>query len=306
MLSTESLSEELRQAFIQLIAKHTGLKLRERDQAALTEKIFSRMKSLKIYFPYNYYQLLESHTIDSHKEWRNLVTLLTNTESYFFRDKQQFTLLRNQIFPELINRKENNKTLRIFSAGCSSGEEPYSLAILLKEIIPDLAQWNLMILGTDINQAALEKAKTGIYTSWSFRNIDVEIKQRYFCLIKNQYYIDRQIKQMVKFLNINLFKDSFPQRNSELKDIDLIVCRNVFIYFEVSAIAKVLEKFYQTLQPSGYLLTGHTELYSQNLSLFQTKVFPESLVYQRRAANLTALKFRGNREQGTGNSETHT
>ena len=286
MSNTESLNRKLKQAFIGLIAKHTGLEIRERDQASLSDKIFLRMKSIKLYFPEAYYQLLESNTPDSQEEWKNIVVLLTNIESYFFRDQEQFNLLRNNIFPELIKRKQNNKTIRLCSAGCSSGEEPYSLAILLKELIPDLEQWNLMILGIDINQEALQKAKTGIYSPWSFRRVDEEIKQRYFRLINNQYHIDQQIKQMIKFQTSNLVKDPFPQQNPELRDIDLILCRNVFIYFEASAIAKVLDKFYHTLQPLGYLITGHAELYDQNLNQFQTKVFPESLVYQRQADNL--------------------
>ncbi|MGK7874636.1 MAG: CheR family methyltransferase [Xenococcaceae cyanobacterium] len=285
MFKTESLSVELRQAFIRLIAKHTGLEIREQNQAALSEKIFSRMKALKLAAPENYYQILESSTRDSNQEWQKLVVLLSNIESYFFRDKEQFSLLRNKIFPELIERKKNKKRLRICSAGCSTGEEPYSLSILLKELLPDLEQWNLMILGIDINQEALKKARTGIYSPWSFRRVDPGIKRRYFRLINNQYHIDEQIKQMLTFQHFNLVKDSFPQPDSDLRDIDLIICRNVFIYFEPSTIAKVLDKFYHTLQPLGYLITGHAELSRQNLSLFQTKVFPESLVYQRQADN---------------------
>ncbi len=281
MKNVEHLSGELRQAFIRLIAKYTGLKIREREQAALTEKIFLRMKALKLAIPEKYYLFLEEITIDSFKEWRKLAVLLTNTESYFFRDQGQFNVLRNHIFPEIIKRNRNHRTIRICSAGCSSGEEPYSLAIVLREIIPDLDQWNLVVFGVDINQEALKKAEAGIYTSWSFRNFNVEIKQQDFLVINDQYFISRQIRQMVKFLNLNLVKDALPQSSSQLRDLDLIVCRNVFIYFETSAIAQVLDKFYHTLQPLGYLLTGHSELSGQNLSQFQTQVFPESLIYQR-------------------------
>lgn len=281
MKNVESLSGELRQAFIRLIAKYTGLEIREREQAVLTEKIFLRMKSLKLAIPEQYYFFLEETTIDTFREWRKFAILLTNTDSYFFRDQGQLNVLRNHIFPEIIHRNQNHKTIRICSAGCSSGEEPYSLAIVLKEIIPDLDQWNIVVFGIDINQEALKKAEIGIYTSWSLRSLNVEIKQRYFLEINEQYLIARQIKQMVKFLNLNLVKDRLPQSHSQLRDIDLIVCRNVFIYFEASAIAQVVDKFYHTLQPLGYLLTGHAELSGQNISQFQTQVFPESLIYQR-------------------------
>ncbi|MCA1990606.1 MAG: protein-glutamate O-methyltransferase CheR [Coleofasciculus sp. S288] len=285
MVKSESLNEGLLQNFIQLVAKHTGLEIRERDQSNLSEQILLRMKSLKLYSPENYYQLLDSNHQDNHQEWQNLITLVTNGESFFFRDKEQFLILRNHILPELIQRKKNHKVLRLCSAGCSSGEEPYSLAILLKELIPDLEQWNLTILGIDINQVALQKAKTGVYRPWSFRNVSPEIKRRYFRAIDNEYCLDPSIKQMVKFQTVNLVKTPFPQSSSDLRELDLILCRNVFIYFGASAIAKVLNKFYHSLQPLGYLITGHSELYGQDLSQFQTKVFPESLVYQRQENN---------------------
>ncbi|MGI2901787.1 CheR family methyltransferase [Tolypothrix sp. VBCCA 56010] len=282
MSKAEFFSVELTEAFIKLIAQHTGLEIRERDQADLSEKIFFRMRALNILFPEDYYQLLEFSSIQSYQEWQRLVLLLTNLESYFFRDKEQFNLLRDRILPELIQRQQNNKTLRICSAGCSTGEEPLSLAIVLKELIPYPEQWNLMILGVDINQEALKKAKQGIYTPWSLRSIDPEIMQRYFLHLNNQYYLDMQIKQMVKFKYLNLVKDSFPEHN-EMRDIDLIICRNVFIYFEASAIAKVLDKFHHILKPSGYLIAGHTELCGQDLSHFETKLFPESLVYIKKS-----------------------
>lgn len=299
MSNTDYLSVGLKQAFIRLIAKHTGLEIRERDRATLSEKIFLRMKALQLPFPENYYQLLESPTFDSHQEWQKLVVLLTNLESYFFRDKEQFNLLKNHILPELINRKKSNKALRICSAGCSTGEEPYSLAILLKELLPDLEEWNLLILGIDINPEALQKARTGIYRPWSFRNTNAAIEQRYFRLINNHYHLDAQIKQMLTFQTLNLVKDPLPQPNSELQDFDLILCRNVFIYFEASTIAKVLDKFYHALQPFGYLITGHAELYGQDLSQFQTKVFPESLVYQRQVDNLTDASLLFCREEAS-------
>lgn len=282
MSKAEFLSVELTEAFVKLIAQQTGLEIRERDQADLSEKIFVRMKAINILFPEEYYQLLGYSTIQSYQEWHRLVLLLTNLESYFFRDKEQFNLLRDRILPELIQRQQNKKTLRICSAGCSTGEEPLSLAIVLKELIPNPEQWNLTILGVDINQEALKKARQGIYTPWSLRSIDPEIMQRYFLHFHNQYYLDMQIKQMVKFKYINLVKDSFHEHN-EMRDIDLIICRNVFIYFEASAIAKVLDKFNQILKPSGYLIAGHTELCGQDLSHFETKLFPESLVYIKKS-----------------------
>jgi chemotaxis protein methyltransferase CheR len=278
---TETLSVELTEAFTRLIAKHTGLKIRERERESLSQKIFSRMKALKILYPGIYYKILASSTIYSYVEWQKFIAILTNTESYFFRDQEQFNLLRNQIIPEIIKRKYNSKTIRICSAGCSTGEEPYSLAIIFKELIPNLEEWNLMILGLDINKEALKKARQGIYTAWSLRSLDMTTIQQYFINSNNKYYLDEQIKLMVKFQYTNLVKDLFIHPYSDFLDIDLILCRNVFIYFDPTVIAKIVDKFYYTLQPLGYLITGHTELCGQKLSNFQTKLFPESLVYMK-------------------------
>jgi chemotaxis protein methyltransferase CheR len=278
---TKLLNNWIKTAFLRLIVEEMGLEIKKHDQASLDAKIFSRMKALKIFFPENYYQLLVSKTVESRQEWQNLVLLLTNSESFFFRDKGHFQLLENYIIPELIQRKQTDRTIRICSAGCSTGEEPYSLAILFKKLIPDLDQWNLLILGLDVNPLSLEKAKAGIYQPWSFRNVAPEIKEQYFKIINDKYHINSEIKQMLKFQTLNLVKDSYPNINSEMREMDLIICRNVFIYFEETAVSKVLEKFYHTLQSSGCLLTGHTELYAQNLSKFQSTLFPEGMIYQR-------------------------
>ena len=279
------LSEELTQSFARLIAEHTGLALRDLDRTGLGEKLSIRTKVLKL-LPENYYRLLAASTSESAQEWQKLVALFTNNETYFFRDKEQFHLLRNFIIPELIRQKQATRNIRICSAGCSSGEEPYSLAMLLKELIPDVKHWNLMILGIDIDEEALEKAKQGIYSSWSFRGVDSLVKERYFRTINNQYHLVTEIKQLVNFQAVNLVKDNFPQVNSEFKNIDLFICRNVFIYFGSATIALILKKIYRTLNPLGYFLTGHTELYRQDLRQFEKKIFTELLIYQRPENNI--------------------
>lgn len=281
MLQPRLLTEELIEAFIRLIAKQTGIVIRQQDRNLFCEKICLRTKAIKVALPEDYYQFLEENTLQSYQEWEKLIILLTNNESYFFRDKGQLNLLKNQIFPDLIKRNQARKTIRICSAGCSTGQEPYTLAILLKELLPDFQQWNLLILGIDLDRQAIEEAEQAIYEPWSFRGVDEDIKGRYFQKIKNQYHLNPEIKKLVKFQVVNLVQDLFPQSQSELRDMDLIICRNVFIYFESSAIAKVLDKIYHTLQPSGYFLTGHTELSAQKLNQFDKIAYAESIVYQR-------------------------
>ncbi|MCC3419114.1 MAG: tetratricopeptide repeat protein [Microcoleus sp. PH2017_07_MST_O_A] len=266
------------QLFIELIATHTGLQIRPQDRSGFSGKILTRMKALKIAFPDKYYQILAASSPESQKEWRELALLLTTNESYFMRDKGQFSLLEKVIFPELIARKIKlyetlgiKPRLRIWSAGCSTGEEPYSLLIILKQLIPDWDKWKILILGTDINQAAIEKAQRGIYSPWSFRLVDPELQNRYFSQRKTDWEIDQNLRQFVSFRSVNLVTDNFPNIYTDLHNMDLILCRNVFVYFEAQYISQVLKKFAKTLRPGGYLMTGHAEIHSHVMNDFQPK-----------------------------------
>ncbi len=293
------MNEILIQLFVQLISNYTGLRIRTQDREALCRKLGSRIRALKLSSPEDYYKVLEQGIdptnntglgIAAQVEWRELITILTTGESYFFRDSGQFWLLENVLLPELIAYQRqlsytggNSKpSLRIWSAGCSTGEEPYSLAILLTKLIPDWESWNLFILGTDINQESIAQAKKGLYTPWSFRMVEPERLPEYFQHRRNHWKIQEKYRQLVTFRLGNLARDRFPDLMGELANIDLIICRNVFVYFESHVIGEILGKFAKTLRPGGYLLTAHAELHGQNLEQFNPKVFSQSVVYQRR------------------------
>ena len=177
------------------------------------------MKNLNLSIPEKYYQLLEADTEQSQKEWRKLIVLLTTTESYFLRDIGQFKLLEKVILPKIIEYKNQLKevfwfepfSLRIWSAGCSTGEEAYSLAILIQKLLPNWDNWNILILGTDINEEALEKAKQGIYSPWSFRLVNPGLQQQYFNQHKNEWIIEDKLVKNVKFRYGNLVKDDYLQ-----------------------------------------------------------------------------------------------
>lgn len=294
------------QNLIQLISTQTGLQIREQDQKDFCNKIYLRMKVLKLNTPEEYYQLLlsnsskyaNSYIENTKNEWKELLLLLTIGETYFFRDSGQLNLLKNKLLPELLtnkrktcDRKDKKPSLKIWSAGCSSGEEPYSLAILVKELVPDLNEWNISILGTDINPESIAKAEQGVYDSWSFRQVNPQLQKQYFYQRKMRWEVNEQIRKMVKFRCMNLFQEAFPNPANGTENIDVIVCRNVFIYFNYQAIATVLEKFYHTLTPGGYLIAGHTELHGQNLGKLQPKVFPESVVYYRSDLQVAASEI---------------
>ena len=283
------MDDPLIQLFIQLITAHTGLQIRPQDRSALSQKLLIRMKATKIPDPEKYYQLLTATSCHSKNEWRELVSLLTTIESYFMRDQGQFSLLRKVIFPKLIEQKRKlhqtlgiQPTLRIWSAGCSTGEEPYSLAIILKQLIPDWNQWRILILGTDINEKVIEKAQQGIYSPWSFRLVDPQVQKQHFNQRENEWKINRELCESVNFSCVNLITDDLPNIYKNIYNIDLILCRNVFVYFEPKYISLVLKKFSNTLRSGGYLMTGHAEIHGQVMKEFQPQIFPESLVYQRR------------------------
>jgi chemotaxis protein methyltransferase CheR len=285
------MNDSIVQLFINLITAEIGVRIRSQDRAGLSHKIMTRMRAKKIADPENYYKLLTAKNFESKNEWAELVLLLTTIESYFMRDKGQFALLTRVIFPELIEQKRKlhktlgmQPTLRIWSAGCSTGEEPYSLAIVLKELIPDWEQWKILILGTYNNKKLNKKAPQGVYSDWSFRLIDPQIQKQYFHQRQNDWEINLELRESVNFSCLNLITDEFPNIYQNIYNIDLILCRNVFVYFEHKYISLVLKKFSNTLRHGGYLMTGHAEVYGQIMNEFQPKIFPESVVYQRRDA----------------------
>lgn len=266
--------------FIELVNERTGIRIREQDYSEFARKIGQRMTKLRIPRPEDYYAHLTGLGEQSHQEWQELAVILTNIESYFFRDHGQFQLLEQVLLPRLIAAKRRERQLRIWSAGCSTGEEPYSLAILLRQLLAHEPGWQYEVLGTDLNPVVLERARQGYYPQWSLRSLSPVIQQRYFQPCGEGFQLDQQIRAMVQFESFNLAKPM--ARQMAIADIDLIVCRNVFIYFSPNAITTALGTFAQALGPHGYLVTGHAELYGQDFNAFQSHLFPESVIYQRR------------------------
>jgi chemotaxis protein methyltransferase CheR len=203
----------------------------------------------------------------------------TNGETYFFRDHGQFDLLRLRLLPELIARRRGAKSLRLWSAGCASGEEAYSLAMLVDMLLPERDGWNIFILGSDINQTALVNARRGHYGQWSFRMMPPALQQHYFKHKNDEWALDERIRRMVTFHADDL--TSGPSPGGEWRDMDLILCRNVFIYFAVNTVTAVADKLAAALNEGGYLLTGHTELIGHRMQNLRSRLFAEGVVYQR-------------------------
>lgn len=225
------------------------------------------------------------------EEWEEFARAFSNTETFFFRDHGQFDLLRLRLLPELIARQRSDKTLRLWSAGCASGEEAYSLAMLVDMLLPERNGWSIFISGTDIDSSAIEKARHGRYRQWSFRMVPAVMRQRYFHPDGDEWVLDERIRRMVTFSAANLVEQDFSATGTDRHDMNLILCRNMFIYFEPAAIASVTAKFAAALAENGYLMTGHTELIGHEVPGLKSRLFAEGVVYQRqvsRSANATS------------------
>ena len=212
-----------------------------------------------------------------------LASHLTVGETYFFRDKKIFDLLEGQILPELIaSRRGTNQRLRIWSAGCATGEEPYSIAILLHKLIPDLECWNLTILATDINPRFLQKASRGIYADWSFRDTPGWVREAYFRKIEGgRFQILPSIQKLVSFLHLNLAEDAYPSLSNNTNALDVIFCRNVLMYFAAEWQKKVAVNLHRSLLEGGWLMVSPSELSHILFSQFRTVHFPSAILYRK-------------------------
>ena len=212
-----------------------------------------------------------------------LASHLTVGETYFFREKRSLDILEQQILPELLRaRRENERHLRIWSAGCCSGEEPYSIAMLLDRLIPDLEKWNVTILATDINPLFLRKAAQGVYGEWSFRDTPGWLKERYFTRRQDgRFEIQPRIRRMVTFSYLNLAEDAYPSLVNSTNAMDLILCRNVLMYFAQERARKVVDKLHRSLVDGGWLITSPAETSTVLFSAFTAVAFPDAFLYRR-------------------------
>ena len=211
-----------------------------------------------------------------------LSSYLTVGETYFFREKSGLQAFEKQIIPGIIKERQNkDQSLRIWCAGCCTGEEPYTLAIILRELIPDFDNWKITILATDINRKFLKKAQTGIYSQWSFRETSQVIKNKYFTSIGNNREIIPEITKMVTFAPLNLAEDQYPSVLTNTHQIDVIFCRNVLMYFTPEQIRLVARRFFNSLVENGWLITSAVELNDNYFSDFAGCRLEQGIFYQK-------------------------
>ncbi|CDR33177.1 CheR family methyltransferase [Criblamydia sequanensis] len=264
-----SLPPSLLEKFTFFISKEIGLHFPKEKWGDLEEKIKSLTESFGFNDPKAWLLwFLEKPLI---KEELDVIAYqLTIGETYFFRDHRMFSALEEQILPEIIKKNSKSRTIRIWSAGCCTGEEPYSIAILLTRM-PALRDWKVEIFGTDINEEFLKKAKKGNFKKWSFRAISEDIKAQYF--IENEegsFSLLPKIRDKVLFSFFNLA--DFSSRS--FQNIDLIVCHNVLMYFTKPQISKTVNHFYESLNEEGWLSVSAIEMpyiYHDHLKIYNFK-----------------------------------
>ena len=223
----------------------------------------------------------------------NLARHLTNGESYFFREPGAFDALERHILPELADAQRAGgaieRRLRIWSAGCATGEEPYSIAMLIEMAVPDLDAWDIGVLGTDVNSRFLRIAERGVYRDWSFRNVPEAIKERFFRPCGGgSFELAPRLRQRVAFSLLNLAEEAFSPPASGA--VDVILCRNVLMYFEPSRARQVIRRFAQILRDGGWLIVGAAECSQSMFEDFETVRFSDMAVYRKAGAHSRAAQ----------------
>lgn len=264
---------------IQKIQELSGLRVTEFDYEKLSSWVRRRidglgLKGLNDYLDY----LMRSGDLSEDRQM--LSDLLTTGETFFMRDPGQMELIRRVILPEIISKKQQQKQIRLWAPACATGEEIYSLIILLEKVLPKSDEWDIDIVGSDINPGFIEQARHAIYKEWAFRGCDQNFKDTYFQKIDEGWRLIDRIRSRARFLVFDLVNGKLPDISNNLVDIDFILCRNLFIYMNLDSINLITDKLSNCLRPGGVLMTAHGELHAYRQSGLRVKIYPESLAYE--------------------------
>ncbi len=282
----DSLSRDEFVSVRDIITSFCGISLSDDYHARLQRVLALRMDACGVDEVGQYVRILTGSLRETGEVLR-LVEEVTNTETYFFREEFQLDALADDILPELVERRESRKRLTLWSAGCSSGEEPFTLAMLL-QLSPlwnrHLSRWEVRVLGTDINRRMVRKARDGRYRTPSFKGLEAarrrSIQQRFFRADGKFFSVGDEVRELVSFLHLNLLDRDGVGLFGEM---DVILCRNVLMYFPLEVRLKVLQAFYRKLAVGGYLLLGHSENLLGLDTPFEALRVKDSLVYRKRA-----------------------
>ncbi len=297
--SHAALPEDIRLRFRSYINSRTGLYFSGYDLKDIDAVIVQRMKACSFDTVIAYYNYLTASE-NREDELRELLNRLTINHTYFFRNESHFRVLKEKILPELIERKlrearsrpDSRPSIKVWSAGCSTGEEPYSIAMTIKEAIPDIENWDIHILATDASTDALDAARGGAYGANSVRLVEPAIMDRYF--IKKhisakveRYEVTDEIKKMVSIGFFNLMDEDFPGQ------FDMIFCRNVTIYFETETTTRVINKFETSMDDNGYLFIGYSETLQYISDKFKMIDWGDAIYYVKMKGHIHAPRHKG-------------
>ncbi len=259
-----------------LIYKESGMLFPTKKNYFIANRIGQRIKSVNAKDFREYYHRL---LVDS-DEMQNFLEELTVNETYFFRDFPQLQGFAEILLPKYLEKKRqvNDYLLRLWSAACSTGEEPYTLAIILREMIEDFDRWNIQIDATDIDRRVLRHAKIGLYSDRSMKDTPIPYRNKYFKRTPDGWQILPVIAEMVNFEQLNLIDRMAMRRR---RNYDFIFCRNVLIYFDDTSRKRVVMALYDALVPGGYLFLGHAESVGRITAAFHLERLGDFLCYKR-------------------------
>ncbi|MDF1563352.1 MAG: protein-glutamate O-methyltransferase CheR, partial [Deltaproteobacteria bacterium] len=237
-----------------LLDQRVGHRVLERHRPDLAEKVVQLASQSGLASPGQVVERLRSRPLDD-PTVRDLLAKVTVNESYFFRDASTMETLRTQVLPRLIESRSRQKLLRVWSAGCSRGEELYSLAILLQECLPDPASWSVTLVGTDVAQSSLEAARAALYSDWSLRTLSPQERDRYFLREGRRWHLRREYRRNATFALQSITTDPAPAPH----EFDLLFFRNVAIYLSVEATEAAFERLRQAMAPGAFLVVGPSD-----------------------------------------------
>lgn len=264
--------------FRDFVHEKSGIYFPEGKLYLVKNRLANRMGQLGIKNYKDYYYMIKYDT--SMKEFNALMNILTTNETSFFRNLPQLAAFSDEVLPEILQGRagRDRKSLRIWSAGCSTGEEPYTISMLLIEKIPNYSAYDIEIIANDISEHVLQAARKGVYHELSLRTTPSPYRERYFEKKGNVYHIKDNVKKLVKFSHINM---ADPIKMSLFKNIDIIFCRNVTIYFSDEVKRAVTRAFYNCLVKGGYYFIGHSESLHGISRAFKLVYLKNGLVYKK-------------------------
>jgi len=270
------LTEEEFEKFAKLIHDESGIFMKDSKITLLSNRLRKRLTALSLSEFSDYYDYLQRLAGEpKRKEYEELLDVVSTNETYFFRNERHFEAFSDYCLPEIAKNKKE-KTLKIWSAACSTGEEPYTLAICVLEKIHLFPGWKIEILATDIAPSVLEFAREGLYSGRRIEKVSPDHLKKYFTLVdqeKGVYRINDQCRKMVNFYYHNFFKSTFPDH------VDIIFCRNVMIYFDKVHQKNLVAGFYKSILDDGYLFIGHSETLHSISDDFTYRKVLESPIY---------------------------